>query len=90
MVGALYGEFFAGDGHAGPVLVPGAEVAASMIFRFRGREVRLFSTVTAFGTPQDITVEEISIESYYPADATGAALLRDLADEAAGAAESGS
>ncbi|MFG1943183.1 hypothetical protein [Nonomuraea sp. NPDC048826] len=44
-----------------------------MIFRFGGRERRLFSTTTMFGTPMDITLDEIAVESYYPADAASAA-----------------
>ena len=30
--------------------------------------LRLFSTVTTLGTPQDITLQELSIESFHPAD----------------------
>ncbi|MEV4300035.1 helix-turn-helix transcriptional regulator [Microbispora rosea] len=50
-----------------------AEIAVSMIFRFGGRELRLFSTTTTFGTPMDVTLDEVAIESYYPADAESAA-----------------
>ncbi|MET7329788.1 helix-turn-helix transcriptional regulator [Nonomuraea sp. NPDC005650] len=50
-----------------------SEVVISMIFRFGGRELRLFSTTTTFGTPTDITLDEIAIESYYPVDAESAA-----------------
>ena len=42
-------------------------------------ELSLISTVTTFGTPVDITVEELSIESFFPADAATARLLEDLA-----------
>lgn len=50
-----------------------ADVVIPMILRLDGREVRLFSTITTFGTPVDITIDEIAIESYYPADAESAA-----------------
>ncbi|MEU3167279.1 helix-turn-helix transcriptional regulator [Streptosporangium sp. NPDC006930] len=50
-----------------------SEVAIPMIFNFGGRELRLFSTTTTFGTPMDITLDEVAIESYYPADAESAA-----------------
>ncbi|MFD3655646.1 helix-turn-helix domain-containing protein [Streptomyces sp. NPDC058620] len=80
VVAALYDEFFAEDEPGGSAPGVESEVATPMIFRFRGRELRLFSTITTFGTPQDITLEEISIESYYPADADSAALLRSIAD----------
>ncbi|NUR86581.1 MAG: helix-turn-helix transcriptional regulator, partial [Nonomuraea sp.] len=59
---AVYEEFLA-DATAEPA---GSEVAVPMIFNFGGRELRLFSTTTTFGTPMDITLDEIAIESYYP------------------------
>jgi hypothetical protein len=48
-------------------------VVIPMILRIGGRELRLFSTITTFGTPMDITIEEIAVESYYPADPQSAA-----------------
>ena len=36
----------------------------------------LFSTTTIFGTPVDVTLSELAIESFFPADAATAALLR--------------
>ncbi|TDC56161.1 XRE family transcriptional regulator [Actinomadura sp. KC345] len=50
-----------------------SDVAIPMILRFDGRELRLFSTITTFGTPMDITLDEVAIESYYPQDAESAA-----------------
>lgn len=39
--------------------------------------LNLISTTTLFGMPQDITLAEIAIESFFPADAaTGEALSR--------------
>jgi transcriptional regulator with XRE-family HTH domain len=38
--------------------------------------LRFFSTVATFGTALDITLAELSIESFYPADAATAAALR--------------
>jgi transcriptional regulator with XRE-family HTH domain len=37
-----------------------------------------FSTTTVFGTPVDITLSELSIESFYPADAATAEAFRKL------------
>ena len=60
----------AGDpGVAGDVVVP-------LRLRIPGGELRFFSTVTTFGTPVDITVEELSIESFFPADRATAEFLR--------------
>ena len=36
----------------------------------------LFSTTTVFGTPVDITLSELAIESFFPADAATADMLR--------------
>ncbi|HVJ25923.1 MAG TPA: hypothetical protein VM493_00215 [Vicinamibacterales bacterium] len=36
-----------------------------MIFRFDDRELRLFSTITTFGTPMDVTWDEVAIESAF-------------------------
>ncbi|MFI5910653.1 helix-turn-helix domain-containing protein [Dactylosporangium sp. NPDC051541] len=70
---AIYEELLA----PGPADPPGprieSDVAIPMILRVDGRELRLFSTITTFGTPMDITLDEIAIESYYPADAASAA-----------------
>ena len=52
-----------------------------MILRVGRRELRLFSTITTFGTPMDITVDEIAIESYYPADAESAAYFTNSVSE---------
>ena len=41
--------------------------------------LRLFSMITTFGTPQDITTDELRVESFFPADAATAELLRKLA-----------
>lgn len=38
-----------------------------------------FSTVTVFGTPVDITLSELAVEAFYPADAATADALRLLA-----------
>ncbi|WP_066367577.1 helix-turn-helix domain-containing protein [Herbidospora mongoliensis] len=69
---ALYEELLAlgSEGVDDPIE---SEIAIPMVFHFGGRELRLFSTTTTFGTPMDITLDEIAIESYYPTDAETAA-----------------
>lgn len=49
-----------------------------MVIRLDGRELRLFSTITTFGTPMDITLAEVAVESYYPADAESAAYFTEV------------
>lgn len=41
-----------------------------------GTVLSLFSTTTVFGTPRDVTLSELAIESFYPADAPTAEFLR--------------
>jgi transcriptional regulator with XRE-family HTH domain len=43
-----------------------------------------YSTTTVFGTPVDITLSELAIESFFPADAATAAYLRRQSDSADG------
>jgi transcriptional regulator with XRE-family HTH domain len=42
-----------------------------------GRELAFLSTTTLFGTPGDVTVAELAIEAFLPADEATAAALRD-------------
>jgi transcriptional regulator with XRE-family HTH domain len=53
---------------------PGAVVVPLRI-RYHGQELSFFSTVATFGTPLDITVAELIIESFFPADPDTAAVL---------------
>jgi len=39
-----------------------------------------FTTITVFGTPVDITLSELALEAFFPADAATAAALRHLGD----------
>jgi transcriptional regulator with XRE-family HTH domain len=48
-----------------------------------GTELSFFSTITTFGTPLDITVSELGIEAFFPADAVTAEAVRSLAAAAA-------
>jgi transcriptional regulator with XRE-family HTH domain len=62
--------------------VSGVTEPAEMLFvplRLRlpsGTELSLFSTLATFGTALDITLEELSIESFFPADEATEAYLR--------------
>jgi hypothetical protein len=37
------------------------------------------STVTVFGTPVDVTLQELALETFFPADEATAAALRQMA-----------
>jgi hypothetical protein len=54
---------------------PGAGAVIPMVFRYRGRDLSFISTTTLFGAPFDVTVAELAIESFLPADAETRALL---------------
>jgi transcriptional regulator with XRE-family HTH domain len=56
------------SGPAGGVVLP-------LRYRWNGRELALFSISAAVGTATDVTVQELAIESFYPADAGTAAVL---------------
>lgn len=65
------GAIGAGDpGDEPPLLVP---------LRLRGEggepDLSLFTTLTTFGTPRDVTVEELAVELFFPADEATAARL---------------
>jgi hypothetical protein len=48
------------------------------IFRKDDVELRFFSTITAFGAPHDVTLEELHIECSFPADDATTAACREL------------
>lgn len=64
----------------GPPVSPGppdpAEIALPIRIRHRGAELHLFSAVTTFGAAFDITLDEIAVELYFPADEPTAEALR--------------
>jgi transcriptional regulator with XRE-family HTH domain len=54
-------------------------LAAVLPMHFRlddGSELRFFSTMTVFGSPLDVTIAELAIESFFPADDDTAAHFR--------------
>jgi transcriptional regulator with XRE-family HTH domain len=65
----------ASPGHRGPAA---ADVVVPLRLRHKDAELSLFSTTTLFGTPNDVTVEELAIESFYPADQETAEYLRSV------------
>ena len=59
------------------VEVPGPDdIVVPLRIRHEGQELVFFSTVATFGTPLDVTVAELVIESFFPADPQTAAILR--------------
>ncbi|OON80056.1 helix-turn-helix domain-containing protein [Streptomyces tsukubensis] len=79
---ALYDEV---AGYPAPVTNPGAHddegpqahpYALPLRIDVQGRTLSLISTATTFNTPMDVTVSELAIETFLPADARTAQALR--------------
>jgi transcriptional regulator with XRE-family HTH domain len=83
-IAAMYNELLGSDTAIDdPASSLESEMAITMVVRHRGQDLTFFSTITAFGMPQDITLDEITIELYYPADAATADFLRQNGPEPA-------
>jgi transcriptional regulator with XRE-family HTH domain len=57
------------------------DIAVPLKLRTQAGTLSFISTVTVFGTAVDITLAELSLETFYPADAETAATLRSLAGD---------
>jgi hypothetical protein len=62
--------------------VPESAVAAEIVLPLQLRDgddrLSFLGTVTTFGTPADVTLAELSLEAFYPADSATAARLATL------------
>jgi hypothetical protein len=58
---------------------PSAGVAVPLELETEAGVMAFISTTTVFGTPVDITLSELALESFFPADERTAELLRDAA-----------
>jgi transcriptional regulator with XRE-family HTH domain len=78
----LHQEMLGYPGPAAPATAPGAAAAVTVQLRLAplprddGGKLAFFSTITTFGTAVDVTVAELSVEAFFPADAATAARLR--------------
>lgn len=68
---------------AGRVETPAPAMVLPLSLASPAGVLNFISTVTVFGTPIDVTLSEIAIESFFPADAHTAEVLRTLAAAAA-------
>ncbi|MEU0500710.1 helix-turn-helix transcriptional regulator [Nocardia sp. NPDC005998] len=76
---SLHGELRAFAPDDGPPRIDPADIALPIHIHHRGTELSLFNTIMRFGAAFDVTLDEIAIESYFPADPTTAAYLHSLA-----------
>jgi len=59
-----------------PVHLQAADLLLPLHLRMDGLELRLFSTIMTLGTPQDVTLQELRIETFFPADEESERRLR--------------
>ena len=58
----------------------GNAIAVPLLLDTVAGRIAFVTTVTIFGTPVDVTLSELAIEAFFPADAHSAELLRSLAN----------
>lgn len=71
----LYDELAAFPGGTGDDAPTSADVVVPLRYRYRDDELAFLSVTAVFGTPLDVTVSELAIESFFPADPATAAFL---------------
>ncbi|MEA2282263.1 MAG: hypothetical protein QOK21_2870 [Solirubrobacteraceae bacterium] len=76
---ALHEELAAYPG-APPGPAPDQELAVPLRLRTGAGELAFLSTVTAFGTATEVTLSELAIETFFPADAATAVAVRQHAE----------
>jgi hypothetical protein len=72
------------DGHD-PVHDAGGVIVPLQVRMPGGGTLQMISTTTVFGTPVDITLSELALETFFPADEASAEVLRRLGDGQNGA-----
>ncbi|MDP1630286.1 MAG: helix-turn-helix domain-containing protein [Caulobacter sp.] len=70
------------DAAAAAMLDPPPGALCEVRFAAQGRELGLIGTVSAFAAPLDVTLEQLRIEAFIPADDASEALLFGLAGQA--------
>ena len=71
-----------GDADDPTAAPPDADIVMPFRVRRGGRILNMFSTIATFGTATDLTVAELSIETFFPADAETATYLTSIASAA--------
>ncbi|MCC8957515.1 helix-turn-helix transcriptional regulator [Bradyrhizobium sp. Pear77] len=62
---------------AAPPAGPASGPVLPMLFRKGDVRLQLFTTIATLGTPQDVTLQELRIESFFPMDDATAQIFRD-------------
>ncbi|RSM99608.1 transcriptional regulator [Nonomuraea sp. WAC 01424] len=77
---ALYEELLTCGPDADPPPPDPADIALPIRIRHRGAELCFVNTITTFGAAFDVTLEEIAVEAYFPADDDTTRFFRTKAD----------
>lgn len=64
-----------------PAAAPAADPVLPMVFRKGEVSLELFTTIATLGTPQDVTLQELRIESFFPMHDDTSAILRAWAQD---------
>jgi transcriptional regulator with XRE-family HTH domain len=75
----LYDELKAYPVPARPAPLPAESIAIPFRMRFGAEVLSFISTTMIFGTPVDITLSELALETFFPADELTAARMRSMA-----------
>jgi transcriptional regulator with XRE-family HTH domain len=70
---------YPGPAHRDSQVGEAAAIVVPLRYRTPHGELSMFSTTTVFGTPLDVTVAELAIEAFYPAEPATAEILKRLA-----------
>jgi hypothetical protein len=76
---ALHEELSRYATDSSPARLDPTDIALTIQLEHDGVDLCLFSTITTFGAAFDITLDEIVMESFFPADAASAQYLTALA-----------
>lgn len=86
LLAALFDELRAlphgGDAGHDPAAPDLGGIAMPLVLRVGDQVLHLISTITVFGTPVDVTLSELALETFFPADDATAAWLRSAAGAA--------
>lgn len=67
------------EAHGSPESANGPVIPT--VYRLGPTKLALFSVIAQFGTPEDVTLDDLKIELFFPADSAAEMLLRKLAQE---------
>ena len=62
----------------GTTHVTAADLLLPVHVQVNGVELRMFSTIMTLGTPRDVTLQELRIETFFPADAGSEAVWKEV------------